>query len=82
MDVKNKATRIDPPPPPGVSAIVSRDLDIVYDYALAKRWDRDVLEARGEDKLLAVTNEIEAGYVDLIHSKQSTFIFSSLKPQA
>lgn len=61
---------------------MSRDLDIVYDYALAKRWDRDVLEARGEDKLPAVTNEIEAGYVDLIYSKQSTFIFSSLKPQA
>ena len=42
--------------------------------------DRDVLEASGEDKLQAVTNEIEADCVDLIYSKRSTFIFSSLKP--
>jgi hypothetical protein len=54
LDVKNRASRINPPR-------IDRDPDTVNDYAPAERWDRDVLEASGEDKLLAVINEIKAG---------------------
>jgi RecJ-like exonuclease len=59
LDVKKRAARIDPPR-------VDRDPDAVIDYAPAKRWDRDVLQASGEDKLLAVINEIKAGCAELI----------------
>lgn len=58
LDVKNRAARIDPPR-------VNRDPDTVNDYAPTERWNRDVLEASGEDKLLAVINEITAGCAQL-----------------
>ena len=54
LDVKNRAVMIDPPR-------MDRDSDMVIDYAPAERWNLDVLEASGEDKLLAVINEITAG---------------------
>ncbi|KAM6489200.1 hypothetical protein JOM56_015370 [Amanita muscaria] len=46
LDVKNRAARIDPPR-------IDRDPDMVNDYSPAERWNRDVLEASGEDKLLS-----------------------------
>jgi hypothetical protein len=52
--VKNGAARIDPPR-------ISRDLDVVIDYVPAERWNCNVLEASGEDKFLAVINEIKVG---------------------
>lgn len=59
LDVKNRAAKINPPR-------IDRDPDTVYDCAPTERWDRDVLEASGEDKLLAVINEIKAGCAELI----------------
>jgi hypothetical protein len=61
LDVKNRAARIDPH-----RRVNDLDLETVYDYAPAGRWDRDVLEESGEDELLAVINGIKAACVDLI----------------
>jgi hypothetical protein len=58
LDVQNLAARIDPPR-------IDRDPDTVNDYVPAERWDRDVLDASGEDKLLAVINEIKTGCAEL-----------------
>ncbi|KAH9044198.1 hypothetical protein EDB84DRAFT_1436095 [Lactarius hengduanensis] len=54
----NRAARIDP-------RRVDRDPDMVNDYAPAERWNRDILETSGEDKLLAVIDEIKAGCAQL-----------------
>ncbi|KAH9037109.1 hypothetical protein EDB85DRAFT_657059 [Lactarius pseudohatsudake] len=58
LNVKNRAARIDP-------RRVDRDPDMANDYAPAERWNRDILEASGEDKLLAVIDEIKAGCAQL-----------------
>ena len=58
LNVKNRAARIDPPR-------IDRDPDMVNDCAPAERWNCDVLEASGEEKLLAVINEITTGRAGL-----------------
>ncbi|KAH9164908.1 hypothetical protein EDB89DRAFT_2116187 [Lactarius sanguifluus] len=58
LDVENRGARIDP-------RRIDGDPDMVNDYAPAVRWSRDVLEASGEDKLLAVIDEIKAGCAQL-----------------
>jgi hypothetical protein len=55
LDLKNRAAGIDPPR-------IDRDPVLVNDYAPAERWNCDILEASGEEKLLAVINEIKAGF--------------------
>ncbi|KAH8997721.1 hypothetical protein EDB86DRAFT_2803532, partial [Lactarius hatsudake] len=58
LDMENRGARIDP-------RRIDGDPDMVNDYAPAVRWNRDVLEASGEDKLLAVIDEIKAGCAQL-----------------
>ena len=58
LDVKTRGARIEPPR-------IERDPETVNDYAPAERWNSDVLEASGEDKLLAVIDEVKASCAKL-----------------